>query len=369
MSRNLSPAELNTRPLTESVDKAALKAWMVRMRRYPGYSEARPAPRIASGILLSLLALPLLGFWVAVVAGVVTGAFNWEAFSVAGVIVIIPALALVAALTFAALRGLTNYLKGFGQWKRWYLLHQFADANGLEFNVITDPSTMPGTIAAGGYKVTRDDYLVVPTEPGFEYGTVTRHTRTHQIAGSQPWAFIELRTPNVLPQIMLEVKGSKTRNYEFRESQRVALGDEFNKRFKLYAAKGGDAAALTIFSPEVLRTIDQNDHGFNFEVIEDRIVFHSVRLFDLAKPKEHQRVFRLANIVGRRLLANAALSTTAATEDATQALAGLTFDGTLEGGARTKTQMLRTRYSVSGTILGILVILTPIVMLIAGALM
>jgi len=210
---------------------------------------------------------------------------------------------------------------------------------------------------------------VVPTEPGFEYGTVTHHTRTSQIAGSQPRAFIELRTPNVLPQMMLEVKGSKTRNYEFRNSQRVALDDEFSKRFKLYAAKGGDAAALTIFSPEVLRAIDQNDHGFNIEVIEDRIVFHSVRLFDLAKPKEHRRVFRLANIVGRRLQANVALATTAATEGTTQAPEGLTFDGTLEGGARTKTQMLRTRYSVAGTILGILVILAPIVMLVAGALM
>lgn len=40
MSRNLSPADLNTNLLTESVDEAALKAWMVRKRRYPGYSEA-----------------------------------------------------------------------------------------------------------------------------------------------------------------------------------------------------------------------------------------------------------------------------------------------------------------------------------------
>lgn len=364
MPRNLSPADLNTQPLTAHADKATVKDWAATVRKYPGYREAKPAPRIFSAIMLSLLVLPLLGFWVVIIAGIATGAFNREAFTGAAVIVIAPALILVALLTFLALRGLANYFRGFGQWQRWYRMHQFADANGSTFTVLTDPSTMPGTVALGGYKVTRGDYFDVPTSPGFQYGTVTRHTLTQRIAGSQVWAFVEFRTPHPLPHMMLEVKGSKTRNYAFSSSQRVTLDSEFAKRFTLYVTEGSEPVALQLFTPEVLRLIAQTGSGFNIEVVEDRIVIHSVRLFRLERPRDQVRVFRLADGAGRALVKNAA----AVEHDAPPSmLATEGGDGLLTGTPRNNGQMLRTRYSVSGTILGILVILTPIVMLVAGA--
>ncbi|WP_430867247.1 hypothetical protein [Demequina aurantiaca] len=155
--------------------------------------------------------------------------------------------------------------------------------------------------------------------------------------------------------MMLEVKGSKTRTYTLRSSQRVPIDPEFAKDFTLYATEGSHVTALGLFTPHLLRLISQIDRGFNIEVIEDRIVLHSARLFKLERAQQHERVIHLADTVGRGLIANAEEITSASAS--TSMVSQDAADSAL--GGKLRAQMLRTRYSVSGITLGTVAIRPP----------
>ncbi|WP_430867248.1 hypothetical protein [Demequina aurantiaca] len=354
MSRNLSPVNLNTHALTEQVDKASRDAWIETVKNKPEYLKGRVWPRVILGVMMALLVLPILAFVVVMIAAAFSGEIFVDGISPVGAAGLGVGLLIVGGLLFSITFGVTSFVKSFTQWTQWYRLLTFAQTNGFEFVVTTDPSSMPGTIASGGHKVTRDNYFVVPTEPTFEYGTVTRHTKSQQVAGGQSWAFIEFRTATALPNMMLEVKGSDTRNYTFWDSQKVELADQFAKRFTLYAADGAHDAALQMFPPDLLRLIDETDHGFNIEVIHDRIVLHSSVPFNLQKPKEHERVMRIANTVGRSLLESAA------------SMAGDDRGVTVEGDPRRK--RLRSRYTVGGAVVGLILLASPYVLVTLWAL-
>jgi hypothetical protein len=343
---------LDYTPLTAPVDGANFRAWKAERQSTPAYADGSLAGRIVLGIMITLIAVPVAAFLVVIAIGLITSP-NPEAFTPTGVAGLSVGLLVVLAIVYGLVRGIRSWLSGLGTWKRWYRLERFAAANGLTFSTRDDNPTYPGSVFEGGTSSALVDHLRSRADDGLDYGTAWRITKAGNRTSSEEFAYIALRLDRVLPHIMLDAKRNRSRTAILRKEQVLSLEGDFDKHFTMYAPGGYERDALYIFTPDLMALLIDEASAFDVEIVDNWMMFHSSRLFDLEDPAVHDRVFRIADMVGAKTLRQS--------------------DGyrdhhvpgrsAIAGGGR----RLRRALSASGIALAVLVVLLPFIPLIVDA--
>src|SRR5690554_5688615 len=342
-------ASLDFAPLTEQVDREDYRTWVAQRRDQPQYAEGSLAGRIALGVMIALIAVPVVGFIAVIVFGLVTSA-NPDAFSPTAIAGIAVGLLVVVAIVFGLIHGIRSWLRGFGTWKRWYRLDRFAAANGFVFSPHDADPEYPVSVFEGGTSSALVDHLRSRHDDGLDYGTARRLTKSGDRTSSEEFAYIALRLDRALPHVMLDATANRGRTAILDRQQKLSLEGDFDKHFTLYAPEGYERDALYLFTPDLMALLIDEANTFDVEIVDNWMMLHSPKLFDLMDPAVHRRVFRIADTVG----AKARRQTDGYRDDR------VTAPGTVAGRGR----RLRRVLSAPGIALAALVVLLPFIPLI-----
>lgn len=343
---------LDFAPLTEPVDREAFRAWVAKRKGKAQYAEGSLAGRIFIGVMISLIAVPVIAFLAVIAFGLITSP-NPDAFTPTAVAGMGVGLLVVAAIIYGLVRGIASWLRGFGTWKRWYRLERFAAANGLTFSTRDEDPHYPGSVFENGTSSVLVDHLQSRSDDSLDYGTARRVTRSGNRTSSEDFAYIALKLDQALPHMMLDATGNRGRTAILRGEQVLSLEGDFDEHFTLYAPTDYERDALYIFTPDLMALLIDEANTFDVEIVDDWMMLHSTKLFDLEDPAVHERVFRIADTVGAK-----AVRQTDGYRD--HRAAGR---GTVSGAGR----RLRRALSASGIALAVLVVLLPFIPLIVDA--
>ncbi len=340
--------------LTEPIDKADLTRSTETANAEPGSRQFSRGGWIAVMVMMSVLVAMLSTFFVGMIAMVVTGEVHWGSFTWGGSILVGGATILLALLYWRSLVGLyATSIEGFTNSTR-YRLRRFATANGLRFFTVGDDPGLPGMMFSGGIKSSRMEHLRSATGDDFEYGNMTRM----DAGGSKPsytdGGYLAIKLKTSLPNIVLDARRN---NSFFNDSalqpldrtQVLSLEGDFDKHFTLYCPEGYERDALYIFTPDLMALLIDNAADFDVEIVDNWLLVYQSKHFDLRHPIVHKRLLGIVDNVAAK-----ALSQTERYRD--ERHGSFRNRGVAPAGRR-----LATTISISGVIIGILVVGFPIV--------
>ncbi|MCR2783077.1 MULTISPECIES: hypothetical protein [unclassified Microbacterium] len=271
MSTPVAPVPFDARPLTERVDRAAVRAFATQLHK---------SGRATNGLASSLIALAILvALFVGmmVLEAVTTGAsFNTGFFQVLTACVGIAVLGMFISERRAAARR--------------YRLDRFARANGMSYVPEVAGKRLPGMIFDIGSSRQSHD-VVRGQEPRFvefaNYVYTTgsgKHRRTHR------WGYVAVKLDVPLPHIVLDATGNNSLlgsnlPTTYRKDQRLSLEGDFDRHFALYCPEGYEPDALYLFTPDVMARFIDNAAALDVEIVDDWLFLYTKRPVSSTDPE------------------------------------------------------------------------------------
>lgn len=291
-----TPVQLDTAPLSEPVDQAAVRAFTAELR-------ARGALR---GRTLSIVILAVVGlaFALIVVPLFFSIAVSIVTDSSGSAIVALPFLVILAVV---ALVGVA-IVRGFrGSAVRRYRLDRFARANGMTWHPgYTDPP-LPGMIFTLGHDRGTHD-LVRRERPRFvEVANYSYETGSGKNKQTHRWGYAALRLDTPLPHIVLDAVGNNglfggsNLPVSFGRGQRLSLEGDFDQHFALYCPEGYERDALYLFTPDVMARFIDNAAQLDVEIVDEWLFLYSRRDLSTLDPATWQWVMSTVGALDDKL--------------------------------------------------------------------
>ena len=261
----------DARPLTEPVDKAALKAWNAEARRSGG---SAVVPGCAAAFVIVFCAIFVL-IGVTLVPTLLA--------SVDGLAAAVPMLLL--PLMFVALPTvvIVLLLRGMlGGRETGYRLDRFARANGMTFVPRAEDPGLPGMIFHRGRR--RQAQLRVRGErPRFvEFGNYRYTTGSGKNQTTHRWGYVAIHLDAPLPHIVLDALGNNSifgsnLPTTFDRDQRLSLEGDFDRHFALYCPRGYERDALYLFTPDIMARFIDHAGQLDVEIVDDWLFLYTRR--------------------------------------------------------------------------------------------
>ena len=267
-----TPALLDTAPLTEPVDKRAVKAFTAELRER-GALRGRTLSIIILAIIGAAFALVVVPVFFSLILSIVTD-------SSGDAVVALPFLVIAAIVAVVAVA----IIRGFGGAAvRRYRLDRFARANGMTWHPGYSDPPLPGMIfALGNDRGTHD--LVRREAPRFvEVANYSYETGSGKNKQTHRWGYAALRLDTPLPHIVLDATGNNglfggtNLPVAFGRGQRLRLEGDFDRHFALYCPEGYERDALYLFTPDVMSRFIDNAAQLDVEIVDDWLFLYSRR--------------------------------------------------------------------------------------------
>ncbi|WP_314138515.1 hypothetical protein [uncultured Plantibacter sp.] len=284
----------DTRPLTERVDRRALREYR---RGLPG--EIRP-PLLAAiwpAVVLAVLPIFFLSAWWFVLedGSMPDEPLDWSA------LILLPYLALPVGMLVLLVRTVRRR-----SGVRQYRLDRFARANGLGYRPIAIPVALPGLIfTMGGTSVARDlvwrdgrsQLSVANLETTIGSG---RNRKVHR------WGYVALRLPVALPHIVLDAVGNNSLLHPrlpvtFTKDQRLRLEGDFDRHFELYCPRGYETDALYLFTPDIMARFIDTVAELDVEIVDDHLFLYSPKDLSTLDPEVWTWLMSVVDILTERV--------------------------------------------------------------------
>ncbi len=283
-----APLPFDARPLTEPVDKTAMRAHLDRLR------SAGRLPRSASGIAMVLFVVIGVVFvlffastFVRVAVGMVQAAGDAPGgigllWGIGPFVILAIFLAGVGTLIYRMVRG--------GKRERWYRLDRFAQANGMAWHAEAKNPPLPGMIFALGRDRAATD-IVRGEQPRFvEFGNYRYTTGSGKNQSTHRWGYIAVKLTSPLPHIVLDATGNNglfgsNLPASFDRDQRLRLEGDFDRYFSLYCPQGYERDALYLFTPDIMARFIDNAAALDVEIVEDWMFLYAKREFSTLDPQ------------------------------------------------------------------------------------
>lgn len=128
----------------------------------------------------------------------------------------------------------------------------------------------------------------------YRTGSQNRNDRPSAVT----WTYAAVTAERRLPRMLLDAKGNdpwvgSSVPVRLAQSQQVPLPEDLNRHFTLYAPEGHEAAALAVFTPEVLRRLLVEAPGFDVETVDDSIIFFTRGELDLGSEGTWEQLSRV----------------------------------------------------------------------------
>lgn len=261
--------EFDARPLTEPVDRAAVRAFAaeLRSRRTAGPS----AGTIVAIVILAIVGAVLIPTVVSVIIALAsaTGSPGAAAIPLVLVVLVIAGIGVLVAI------GVRN-----AQTTR-FRLDRFARANGMTYEPRIDQPPLPGMIFGIGTSRTATD-LIRGAQPRFvEFGNYRYTVRSGKNSTTYRWGYVAVKLDVPLPNIVLDAVGNNgfgsNLPASFRTEQRLSLEGDFDRFFTLYCPEGYERDALYLFTPDIMARFIDNAAELDVEIVDDWLFLYTRR--------------------------------------------------------------------------------------------
>ena len=262
----------DARPLTEPVDKAAVKAWNDEVRRAGGGSGMQGC-LIAFMIAFCAFFL-LIGVVMVPMFLTLTGSL---AVAVPALLAPLMFLAVPTIMIVLLVRGVLG-----GRMDTGYRLDRFARANGMTFLPRAEDPRLPGMIFNRGSK--RLAQLRVRGErPRFvEFANYRYTTGSGKEETTHRWGYVAIHLDTPLPHIVLDALGNNSvfgsnLPTAFDRDQRLSVEGDFDQHFALYCPKGYERDALYLFTPDIMARFIDHAGQLDVEIVDDWLFLYTRR--------------------------------------------------------------------------------------------
>ncbi|MCC9175196.1 hypothetical protein [Arthrobacter sp. zg-Y179] len=181
-------------------------------------------------------------------------------------------------------------------------LSRFVQRNGLSYKEDPKLPRIDATIfGEGHHPQSSKRFRNGPAHPfpfevaHFSYRTGSRSRNRNDRPSVITWTYAAVTAERRLPRMLLDAKGNdpwfgSSVPVSLAKSQQVPLPEDLDRHFTLYAPEGHEAAALAVFTPEVLRRLLAEAPGFDVETVDDSIVFFTRGELDLGSQGTWERL-------------------------------------------------------------------------------
>ena len=272
-----APISFDHRPLTDPVDRRAVKEW-ARGAGVGGRSSSKVALLVGLGFF-AFVFLNIASFMVAMLGQAMTaGNVPW------------PFIVFFALMIIVVAGGiLSMFLSASGGRLRAYRLNAFAQANGMNYRHVVHNPPLPGMIFNQGSAQMAQD-LVRGKKPRFvEFGNYQYTTGSGKNRTTHKWGYVAIKLDVPLPHIVLDARGNNSflgtnLPVSLQRDQRLALEGNFNEYFDLYCPSGYERDALYLFTPDIMARFIDNAAALDVEIVDDWVFFYSKRQFSTLDP-------------------------------------------------------------------------------------
>jgi hypothetical protein len=272
-----APVPFDAAPLTEPVDRAAVRAH-ARELKAQGYgaSAAAQSLRLVFAAVVAVVVVFLFG---SVAVNVVVsmgptyrGGSPFTTLLPMFLLVFLIAVVALVARTFVSQMGST----------RRYRLDRFARANAMSYLPAVDDPMLPGMIFTHGSARVASD-LVRGERPRFvEFGNYRFTTGSGKSRTTHRWGYVAVRLDTPLPHIVLDALSNNglfgsNLPEAFDRDQRLGLEGDFDRHFALYCPRGYERDALYLFTPDVMARFIDNAAALDVEIVDDWLFLYAKR--------------------------------------------------------------------------------------------
>jgi hypothetical protein len=220
---------------------------------------------------------------------------------------LVPLVLVGIVIAIVAARALQR-LRGGGKWARWLRIARFAQANGMTFSPVQGNPSYPGEIFQLGRDRAAIDHVSTSSGRFLDLGNYRWTTGSGKEQQTRTWGFLAIRLDRNMPNMVLD---SKANNSLFGSNlpasldkkQILHLEGDFDRYFTLYCPAGYETDALVIFTPDLMTLLIDEAAPFDVELVDDWMFVYSTTAFDMASPAVYQRLFRIADTIGTKALA------------------------------------------------------------------
>jgi hypothetical protein len=191
-------------------------------------------------------------------------------------------------------------------------LSRFAKENGLIFKVKTEDPNYDGMIFNIGNDRSSYSQLQSAKTGLYEIANYSYATGSGKDRSVFNFGYIMIKLDRNLPNIVLDSTKNNDKSLfgiagsnlpvSFRNNQRLSLEGDFDKYFTLYVPSGCAEDALYIFSPDLMSVLIDELTGYDAEIIGDKLFIYSNSKFDLSNPVILQKLFKIINTVGLKVI-------------------------------------------------------------------
>lgn len=309
MTASPSPTGVfDPRPLTDPVDRAAVRAHAAARRERGASTGGFRMPQIV-GVILGVV---FAGFFVwigaTILSAVLSVFFGMGSGALTDVLLVlvgvgIPVLAIAA---FVGAVVVIVYRTYFGSAARAYRLDRFAQANGMSFVGEVSAPPLPGMIFSLGRARTADDVLRGERPRWVEFGNYRYTTGSGKNSRTHRWGYVAVKLDTPLPHIVLDAVGNNglfgsNLPQSFDKEQRLGLEGDFDRYFSLYCPTGYERDALYLFTPDVMARFIDNAAALDVEIVDDWLFLYSHRSFSTLDPATWAWLFSVVGALLEKL--------------------------------------------------------------------
>ncbi len=269
-------APFDARPLTERVERAAVRAFSKELHATGRAENEVTASIVGYGLVVLFVVGALL------LPSLTSGSSFRAALSELTPVIVVLLVCAVTAVTFAF------FTQGRAETRR-YRLDRFARANGMRYVPEKGNPSFPGMIFGdGSYRRSFD--VVQGKRPrrvefaNYVYTTGSgKHRRTHR------WGYVAVKLDIPLPHIVLDAAGNNSLfgsnlPTSYKKEQRLSLEGDFDRYFALYCPEGYERDALYLFTPDVMSRFIDKAADLDVEIIDDWLFMYTKRNVSTTDP-------------------------------------------------------------------------------------
>ena len=270
------PITFDSRPLTEPVDAAAVRAFTADLR-------TRQTSTTSASTIIGIVAAGIAG--VVVLPIIVTVIVSLAAATGSPVGAAIPLVLIglvIVGVVIMILVGVRN-----AQATR-YRLSRFAQANGMTYEPKVADPPLPGMIFSLGRSRQSTD-LIRGTRPRFvEFGNYQYTVQSGKNSTTYRWGYVAVKLDVPLPNIVLDAQGNNgfgsNLPASFQKEQRLSLEGDFDRYFTLYCPEGYERDALYLFTPDIMARFIDNAAQLDVEIVDDWLFLYTQRKVSTLDP-------------------------------------------------------------------------------------
>ncbi|GAA1466907.1 hypothetical protein [Microbacterium thalassium] len=332
----MAAAPFDARPLTEPVDRAAVRAHTRNLRALGQVPTNRNVFLIVVIVFMAVVFANVFGSVIVAVFAAVFGALGEGQWSFVPFLALVPVIFVIAV--FVAV-GVFVFRRMLGSGEKWYRLDRFARANGMSYRPVLASPPLPGMIFGQGHSRQALD-MVRGDRPRFvEFANYRYTTGSGKNSTTHVWGYVAVKLDVPLPHIVLDATSNNTLfgsnlPSTFDRAQRLSLEGDFDRYFALYCPRGYERDALYLFTPDIMARFIDNAAALDVEIVDDWLFLYAKRDFSTLDPAMWAWLFSVVGALldkleqwarwrDERLRADAAAAARSAAASAPLAAAGV----------------------------------------------